>query len=83
MQLASLNEAHSEFLSAKDNFEAIMSVYQKFKIGNTERLADIQARYARMLVSSANGMGESEQSMTDRGGDLLEARTLFEYSLRM
>lgn len=60
-----------------------MSVYQKFKIGNTERLADIQAMYARMLVSSANGMGDSEQSLSDRGGDLLEARTLFEYSLRM
>ena len=32
LQLAALNESHSRFFEAKDNFEAIMSIYQKFKM---------------------------------------------------
>lgn len=34
LQLASLNESHSRFFEAKDNFEAIMSIYQKFKMSD-------------------------------------------------
>ena len=59
-----------------------MSIYQKFRMGDPEKLADIQALYARMLVSSANCMGVSEQNLSERGGDLLEARTLYDYALR-
>ena len=81
--MAEINEKHADFLAAKDNYEAIMSVYQKVKLGNPGKLADIQAMYARMLVSCANFLGEYEQNLSDRGADLMEARTLYEYSLRM
>jgi hypothetical protein len=34
LQLAALNESHSRYLAAKDSFEAVMSVYQTYKIGD-------------------------------------------------
>ena len=82
-QLADLNRVHRQFGAAKEAYEAIMSIYREVKVGICDELADAQAGYARLLLESANGQSESEQSAIERGGDLLESRTLFEYALRM
>jgi len=82
-QLADLHRTHRQYHLAKDAYEAIMSVFREVKVGLCDDLAGAQAGYARLLLESATCQSEEEQSRVDRGGDLLESRTLFEYALRM
>ncbi len=83
MQMADLHRQHRQYAAAKDAFEAVMGIYREVKVGICDELADAQAGYARLLLESANGQSAAEQNAVERGGDLLESRTLFEYALRM
>ena len=60
-----------------------MTIFREVKIGICDELADAQALYGRMLLSSAITQSVSDENAVERGGDLLEARTLLEYALRM
>jgi len=78
LQTAELHASHRCYNEGKKNFEVIMAIYRKVHVGVTDQLAGIQWAYARMLVAGASGL-----EAADRAGDLMAARSLYEYAVKM